>query len=101
MAWLIALTISLIYIAVTSAGSNKVYALTSSASGTCAFLVRTAALDEYFIYITITNIGLAAASSMSRVSNHAVLTLDIIFNLSILFLILYNRFKDPDSLPFI
>lgn len=58
---------------------------------------NTAALYEYIIYTVLTNIGLVCLSSMARLSNHAILTLEIIYNWSSMILILFHRFKEPEN----
>ena len=100
MIWLIAMPISLILIMVMGICNNVTHIFSSMPDGVHALLVRTAALDEYFIFIILTDIGLTSISSMAKLSNHVILTLDIIYNLSVLFLILYNKLKEPESLPF-
>lgn len=63
-------------------------------------LARTPAVDAFLMFII--GIAIAVASTISilmQVSNHIILSLDILYLMSLLLLILFHTFKESGSLP--
>lgn len=62
-------------------------------------LARTPALDAFLMFIIGTGIvATTAACALMQVSNHIILSLDILYLLSILLLILFHTLKESGSL---
>lgn len=62
-------------------------------------LAETPALDSFLMFAIGTAIAVtAAASALLQVSNHIILSLDILYLLSLLLLILFHTFKEFGSL---
>lgn len=96
MELLFAIFMSCISVFLIGYGSSGSMRMREIPGGYPLILERTSAQDEFTLCIVLANIGLLCLSSLLRVSNHSILTLDILFNLSLLFLIKYHSFKEPE-----
>ena len=67
--------------------------------GLCCLLERTPALDAFLLFI-FRSVLIAAAVTVAfgSISNHIVLSLDILYFISALLLILYHTLKNPPVL---
>lgn len=61
-------------------------------------LERTAALDEYAIFTVVAGIILKCRSALLQLSKHSVITLDIVYLITLLILIMYHILKEPHNL---
>lgn len=66
----------------------------------CCFLQSTPALDSFFIFVLQGILFVSAIlCTLQQVSNHIILTLDILYILSLILLSLYHIFKDHQVSP--
>lgn len=62
-------------------------------------LEKTAAVYEYAVYLAAIQLGLAVIFFFHTISNHRIITLDILYKFSLLMLIIFHNLKEPETLP--
>lgn len=71
----------------------------SMLSELCWLLPKTPALDTFLLFVLqAVLVASVVVSTLARMSNHGVLTLDILYYLSVLMLILFHRRKESGNL---